>query len=137
MMMMMKKMGRKVFSLLIVLFLVCHVVLKKCDAIWMTVPATGTKCVSEELQNNVVVLADYVVVSENDHSHLTPTIAAKVPPLIGFWFSGTYIHIIVSISNVSWIWCLMMKLLILFLIIFLLRLACLRLVWLMLIRYNI
>ncbi|KAK4564207.1 hypothetical protein RGQ29_006333 [Quercus rubra] len=78
MMMMMKKMGRKVFSLLIVLFLVSHVVLKKCDAIWMTVPATGTKCVSEELQNNVVVLADYVVVSENDHSHLTPTIAAKV-----------------------------------------------------------
>ena len=103
MMMMMKKMGRKVFSLLVVWFLVSHVVLKKCDAIWMTVPATGTKCVSEELQNNVVVLADYVVVSENDHSHLTPTIAAKVPPLIGFWFLGTYIHIIVSISNVSWI----------------------------------
>ncbi|KAK9989210.1 hypothetical protein SO802_029449 [Lithocarpus litseifolius] len=76
--MMMMKMGRKVFSLLVIWFLVSHVVLKKCDAIWMTVPATGTKCVSEELQNNVVVLADYVVVSENDHSHLTPTIAAKV-----------------------------------------------------------
>lgn len=102
--MMMMKMGRKVFSLLVTWFLVSHVVLKKCDAIWMTVPATGTKCVSEELQNNVVVLADYVVVSENDHSHLTPTIAAKVgtPPLI---YTHTYIHIIVSISisNVSWI----------------------------------
>ena len=67
----------------------------------MKVPATGTKCVSEELQSNVVVLADYVVVSEKDHPHLTPTIAAKVPTFI-------------NISNVSWIWCLMMKLLILF-----------------------
>ncbi|XWS55228.1 hypothetical protein CRYUN_Cryun10bG0157000 [Craigia yunnanensis] len=47
-----------------------------CDAIWLNVPPTGTKCVSEEIQNNVVVLADYVVVSE-DHDH-TPTISVKV-----------------------------------------------------------
>lgn len=46
------------------------------DAIWLNLPATGTKCVSEEIQNNVVVLADYVVVSE-DHSHI-PTISVKV-----------------------------------------------------------
>ncbi|KAJ1405390.1 hypothetical protein SESBI_25939 [Sesbania bispinosa] len=45
-------------------------------AIWLTLPASGTKCVSEEIQNNVVVLADYVVVA-NDHSH-DPTIAVKV-----------------------------------------------------------
>ncbi|XAR49396.1 hypothetical protein NMG60_11032583 [Bertholletia excelsa] len=48
-----------------------------CQAIWMNLPPTGTKCVSEEIQNNVVVLADYVVISE-DHSHPTPTIAVKV-----------------------------------------------------------
>ena len=86
MMMMMKKMGRKVFYLSVIWFLVSHVVLKKCEAIWMKVPATGTKCVSEELQSNVVVRADYVVVSENDHPHLTPTIAAKVryPPLLTY-----------------------------------------------------
>lgn len=47
-----------------------------CDAIWLNLPATGTKCVSEEIQNNVVVLGDYVVVSE-DHSHI-PFISVKV-----------------------------------------------------------
>ncbi|KAK7318730.1 hypothetical protein RJT34_03437 [Clitoria ternatea] len=45
-------------------------------AIWLTLPSIGTKCVSEEIQTNVVVLADYVVVP-NDHS-LNPTIAVKV-----------------------------------------------------------
>nr|AFK41994.1 unknown [Lotus japonicus] len=45
-------------------------------AIWLTLPATGTKCVSEEIQSNVVVLADYVLVSD-DHSH-NPTIGVKV-----------------------------------------------------------
>ena len=45
-------------------------------AIWLTLPATGTKCVSEEIQHNVVVLADYVVIP-SDHSQ-NPTIAVKV-----------------------------------------------------------
>ncbi|KAE8664657.1 Transmembrane emp24 domain-containing protein p24delta3 [Hibiscus syriacus] len=45
-------------------------------AIWLNVPKTGTKCVSEEIQSNVVVLGDYVVVSE-DHGHI-PTISVKV-----------------------------------------------------------
>ncbi|EXB97338.1 Transmembrane emp24 domain-containing protein 10 [Morus notabilis] len=46
------------------------------EAIWLTVPPSGTKCVSEEIQNNVVVLGDYVVVAD-DHS-LSPTISVKV-----------------------------------------------------------
>ncbi|XP_010549106.1 PREDICTED: transmembrane emp24 domain-containing protein p24delta3-like [Tarenaya hassleriana] len=46
------------------------------EAIWLNVPATGTKCVSEEIQSNVVVLADYLVISE-DHSVL-PTLSVKV-----------------------------------------------------------
>ncbi|KAE8654382.1 Transmembrane emp24 domain-containing protein p24delta3 [Hibiscus syriacus] len=46
------------------------------DAIWLNVPQTGTKCVSEEIQSNVVVLADYVVVTE-DHGHIH-TISVKV-----------------------------------------------------------
>ncbi|KAJ0010883.1 hypothetical protein Pint_32943 [Pistacia integerrima] len=45
-------------------------------AIWLNLPPSGTKCVSEEIQNNVVVLADYLVVSE-DHMHI-PTISVKV-----------------------------------------------------------
>ncbi|XP_059653432.1 transmembrane emp24 domain-containing protein p24delta3-like [Cornus florida] len=47
------------------------------QAIWLNLPPTGTKCVSEEIHNNVVVLADYVVISE-DHTRATPTISIKV-----------------------------------------------------------
>ncbi|XP_043712754.1 transmembrane emp24 domain-containing protein p24delta3-like [Telopea speciosissima] len=47
------------------------------QAIWLNLPGSRTKCVSEEIQNNVVVLADYTVVSD-DHSHEIPTISAKV-----------------------------------------------------------
>lgn len=46
------------------------------EAIWLTLPPTGTKCVSEEIQNNVIVLGDYVVVPD-DHSH-SSTISIKV-----------------------------------------------------------
>ncbi|XP_044488285.1 transmembrane emp24 domain-containing protein p24delta3-like [Mangifera indica] len=45
-------------------------------AVWLNLPSSGTKCVSEEIQNNVVVLADYLVISE-DHTYI-PTIAVKV-----------------------------------------------------------
>ncbi|KAG6417382.1 hypothetical protein SASPL_119536 [Salvia splendens] len=50
---------------------------RRSGAIWLNLPATGTKCVSDEIHNNVVVLADYVVISD-DHVHPTPTISAKV-----------------------------------------------------------
>ncbi|KAI5593424.1 hypothetical protein BDE02_03G014400 [Populus trichocarpa] len=46
------------------------------QGVWLNLPPTGTKCVSEEIHNNVVVLSDYVVVSD-DHSHI-PTISVKV-----------------------------------------------------------
>ncbi|PHT54690.1 hypothetical protein CQW23_03176 [Capsicum baccatum] len=58
------------------LMVVC-LLLQKGEAIWLSLPASGTKCVSEELHNNVVVLADYVVISD-DHVHPTPTISARV-----------------------------------------------------------
>ncbi|KAK3009998.1 hypothetical protein RJ639_010968 [Escallonia herrerae] len=57
------------------LMLLC--LLQKGHAIWLSLPASGTKCVSEEIHNNVVVLADYVVISE-DHTHPTPTVSTKV-----------------------------------------------------------
>ncbi|KAA8545531.1 hypothetical protein F0562_020315 [Nyssa sinensis] len=52
-------------------------------ALWLNLPNSGMKCVSEEIHNNVVVLADYVVISEDhedleDDTHLTPTISTKV-----------------------------------------------------------
>lgn len=45
-------------------------------ALWLTLPAAATKCVSEEIQANVIVLADYSVVRD-DHP-IVPTISAKV-----------------------------------------------------------
>ncbi|GER26723.1 transmembrane emp24 domain-containing protein p24 delta 3, partial [Striga asiatica] len=60
---------------LLLLLLLC--VLRQSEAIWLSLPSSGTKCVSEEIQSNVVVLADYVVISD-DHVHPTPTISAKV-----------------------------------------------------------
>ncbi|KAL0384557.1 UNVERIFIED_CONTAM: Transmembrane emp24 domain-containing protein p24delta3 [Sesamum radiatum] len=60
-----------------VLLLVFLCVLQGSEAVWLSLPASGTKCVSEEIQNNVVVLADYVVISD-DHIHPIPTISAKV-----------------------------------------------------------
>ncbi|KAK4476859.1 hypothetical protein RD792_016022 [Penstemon davidsonii] len=58
--------------LLILLYLV-----QSSEAVWLNVPASGTKCVSEEIQNNVVVLSDYVVISDH-HVHPNPTISVKV-----------------------------------------------------------
>ncbi|XP_015582238.2 transmembrane emp24 domain-containing protein p24delta3 [Ricinus communis] len=62
------------FPLLLTLWLWRYIQVS--EGIWLNLPATGTKCVSEELHSNVVVLADYVVVA-NDHS-LVPTISIKV-----------------------------------------------------------
>ncbi|KAF3320628.1 Transmembrane emp24 domain-containing protein p24delta3 [Carex littledalei] len=46
-------------------------------AVWLDLPQKGTKCVSEEIQPNVVVLADYSLMFEgNAYNH--PTMAVKV-----------------------------------------------------------
>lgn len=78
-----------VFALFVVLITV-----QKSSAVWLSLPASGTKCVSEEIHNNVVVLADYVVISE-DHVHPTPSISAKVcmlmlGPRFSILYSGEY-----------------------------------------------
>ncbi|XP_075488954.1 transmembrane emp24 domain-containing protein p24delta3-like [Primulina tabacum] len=57
------------------LILLCF--LRRGESIWLSLPAKGAKCVSEEIHTNVVVLADYVVISD-DHAHPTPTISTKV-----------------------------------------------------------
>ncbi|KAL8232606.1 hypothetical protein R6Q57_002384 [Mikania cordata] len=50
------------------------------QAIWLDLPNSGTKCVSEDIHNNVVVLADYSLISNQEDSHLHPgaTISVKV-----------------------------------------------------------
>ncbi|XP_048226579.1 transmembrane emp24 domain-containing protein p24delta5 isoform X2 [Ricinus communis] len=61
------------------LFVLCSSfdVIPVAEAIWFTIPSSGTKCVSEEIQNNVVVLADYYIINEDQPQH-APTISVKV-----------------------------------------------------------
>ncbi|XP_073134448.1 transmembrane emp24 domain-containing protein p24delta5-like [Henckelia pumila] len=61
--------------------LVVVVVAPAVRGLWLEVPSTGTKCVSEELHNNVVVLADYhSFFGQNDDMNFTvsPSISVKV-----------------------------------------------------------
>ncbi|XP_042486397.1 transmembrane emp24 domain-containing protein p24delta3-like [Macadamia integrifolia] len=67
---------------LMVLLLWVSLSLPMGKAIWLNLPGSGTKCVSEEIQNNVVVLADYTVVSD-DRPHEIPAISAKVTSPFG------------------------------------------------------
>ena len=46
-------------------------------SIWLNLPASGTKCVSEEIQTNVVVLVDYYLIFDDPTSY-EPTISVKV-----------------------------------------------------------
>ncbi|KAK8600823.1 hypothetical protein V6N13_059430 [Hibiscus sabdariffa] len=57
-------------------------ILPVAEAIWLTIPSSGTKCVSEEIQSNVVVLADYYVIDENNPDQI-PTISARVTSPFG------------------------------------------------------
>ncbi|XP_038888959.1 transmembrane emp24 domain-containing protein p24delta3-like [Benincasa hispida] len=63
-------------SFLLILTLLATDLVRPSHAIWLNLPSTGTKCVSEEIHSNVVVLADYVVISEN--YTYAPTISVKV-----------------------------------------------------------
>ncbi|KAF3679206.1 hypothetical protein FXO37_03983 [Capsicum annuum] len=66
----------------VVLLLVAAVmtVVPTIEAIWMQLPTSGTKCLSEDIHSNVVVLADYSVVGDEEHSqaNVVPTISLKV-----------------------------------------------------------
>ncbi|KMZ76408.1 Transmembrane emp24 domain-containing protein p24delta3 [Zostera marina] len=47
------------------------------DAIWFSMPDSGTKCMSEEIQAHTVVVGDYQVI-HNDHPDRNLTVSAKV-----------------------------------------------------------
>ncbi|CAI9778097.1 unnamed protein product [Fraxinus pennsylvanica] len=63
-----------------VVLMVVGLVVPVARGIWLEVPSSGTKCVSEELHSKVVVLADYFVVGDEHHINNTivPTISVKV-----------------------------------------------------------
>jgi hypothetical protein len=76
-------MRREVVVSLLVLCFIGSDVVQEGEGIWLNVPPSKNKCVSEEIQNNVVVLADYIVVYD-DPAHITPTISVKV------WFQNFF-----------------------------------------------
>ncbi|PKA49139.1 Transmembrane emp24 domain-containing protein p24delta3 [Apostasia shenzhenica] len=47
-------------------------------AIWLSMPPAGTKCVSEGIQTDVVVLGEYAVVYEDEERSSTATVSVKV-----------------------------------------------------------
>nr|AFK34278.1 unknown [Lotus japonicus] len=49
-----------------------------CHAVWFVLPPSGTKCVSEQIQSNVVVLAHYVAIGPDYNITLNPTVSVKV-----------------------------------------------------------
>ena len=63
------------------------------QAIWLSLPSSGTKCVSEEIHNNVVVLLDYSLVlgGDDDPSHPT-TISVRVLPKFYSLFHVPYMN---------------------------------------------
>ncbi|KAI7745341.1 hypothetical protein M8C21_027953 [Ambrosia artemisiifolia] len=74
---------------LLLLTLVC---VEVGECVWLNLPRSGNKCVSEEIHNNVVVVGDYVVISD-DHLHPTPTISSKV--------TSPYGHVLHHKENVT------------------------------------
>ncbi|KAK4433689.1 Transmembrane emp24 domain-containing protein p24delta3 [Sesamum alatum] len=62
------------------LLLAAAVVVPAARGIWFDMPSSGSKCVSEELRNNAVVLADFYSLGEHEdvNSTVAPTISVKV-----------------------------------------------------------
>ncbi|KAL2339807.1 hypothetical protein Fmac_007747 [Flemingia macrophylla] len=64
--------------LLLLSFTTLNLMLLPTHAVWLTIPSKGTKCMSEDIQAHVVVLADYYVVADDVKGHPLKTISAKV-----------------------------------------------------------
>ncbi|XP_071736879.1 transmembrane emp24 domain-containing protein p24delta4-like [Rutidosis leptorrhynchoides] len=75
-----------------ILVLMLLILVQNGESVWLNLPKSGNKCVTEEIHNNVVVVGDYVVISD-DHLHPTPTISAKV--------TSPYGHILHHKENVT------------------------------------
>ncbi|KAK4776674.1 hypothetical protein SAY86_005362 [Trapa natans] len=60
---------------LIAVLLTSDFMAEEVEGIWMNLPASGTKCVSEEIHHNKIVVADYMIVSEDPYNG--PTISIK------------------------------------------------------------
>lgn len=73
-------------KLLPYLVLIICVISNYGGAVWLEVPSTGTKCVSEDIKQNVVVIADFSVVNDDSNPHTSLNIAARVTSSIHYFF---------------------------------------------------
>lgn len=72
------------------LIFIIYVITSYGGAVWLEVPSTGTKCVSEDIKQNVVVIADFSVVNDDSNPHNTFNIAARVT----FYFTDLILNIV-------------------------------------------
>lgn len=72
--------GVTALSLILLCLTISNNIVPVAEAIWLSIPNSGTKCVSEEIQNGVVVLADYYVLNEeHPEHHVTVTVRVTSP----------------------------------------------------------
>ncbi|KAK1404494.1 transmembrane emp24 domain-containing protein p24delta3-like [Heracleum sosnowskyi] len=67
-------MKRGCYNLMIQLTIIV-VLVERSEGVWLNLPVEGTKCVSEEIQTNVVVLGDYVI---DDNEGYNPSVSVRV-----------------------------------------------------------
>ncbi|KAE9605868.1 hypothetical protein Lal_00024594 [Lupinus albus] len=66
------KMDMNTPMLLFLWFTILCVVLPQTHALWIEIPSSGPKCISEEIHSNVVVLGDYFLFSDHKNTeHIT------------------------------------------------------------------
>ncbi|CAH8389485.1 unnamed protein product [Eruca vesicaria subsp. sativa] len=74
-------------SPLLVIALVCLAgggsLLPAVEAIWLTIPSKGDKCVYEDIQANVVVVADFLCIDQDNEAGLGPTVDIRVTSAYG------------------------------------------------------
>ncbi|CAK7347001.1 unnamed protein product [Dovyalis caffra] len=72
--------GVTLLSLILFCLTASNHIVPVAEAIWLSIPNSGSKCVSEEIQNSVVVLADYYVINEEHPQHpVTVTVRVTSP----------------------------------------------------------
>lgn len=61
--------------------IVVVMMVERSEGVWLNLPVDGTKCLSEEIQSNVVVLGDYIV---DDSEGYNPAVSVRVTILFFF-----------------------------------------------------
>ncbi|KAJ8773405.1 hypothetical protein K2173_028582 [Erythroxylum novogranatense] len=69
--------SRTLTAIILVCLIGSAYVVQRTEGVWLTIPSTGTKCLSEDIHSNVVVLANYYAFNE-ENPEQTFSISARV-----------------------------------------------------------